>query len=129
MTTRFSSLPNRADIQLPAEPRAESIQCSFEGIEGKRISLLSAERLPASTAITVQYNDTMFLGEVVACAHNCDDTWHLEVKVEQILTSLQSLMMLRERFFSKNVAASTNSRPGSDFLVSEALSAALTVDS
>ena len=71
-------------------------------MEGKRLNLTSRDRLPALTAVTVEYNDAMFLGEVVACTHNCDDTWHVEIKVEQILTGLQSLMNLRARLLGES---------------------------
>ncbi len=74
-------------------------------MEGKRLNLTSRDRLPALTALTVEYDDAMFLGEVVACTHNCDDTWHVEIKVEQILTGLQSLMNLRASLLGEQTPA------------------------
>ena len=74
-------------------------------MEGKRLNLTSRDRLPALTALTVEYGDAMFLGEVVACTHNCDDTWHVEIKVEQILTGLQSLMNLRASLLGEQAPA------------------------
>lgn len=72
-------------------------------MEGKRISLTAQDRLPGSVPVSVQFNDAMFLGEVLVCTHNSDNTWHLEIKVEQILTGLQSLMTLRARLLGEPV--------------------------
>jgi hypothetical protein len=51
--------------------------------------------------VTVEYNDTMLLGEVVACTQDCNQHWHLEFRIEQVLTGLQSLMLLRERLLGE----------------------------
>jgi hypothetical protein len=57
--------------------------------------LETPERLDISTPISVEYNDAMFLGEVIGCRRESEDTWQMIVNVEQILTGLQSLMALR----------------------------------
>jgi hypothetical protein len=44
----------------------------------------------------------MLLGEVVACTQDCDQNFHLELRVEQVLTGLQSLMLLRERLLGES---------------------------
>jgi len=106
VNTIFSDLPNRAIIQVASSVHAgqrDSIPCKFDGIQGKRAQIVSQQRLPISTAITVEYNDTMLLGEVVACTRNVDDMWHIEVRVEQVLTGLQSLMTLRARLLGEQV--------------------------
>ncbi len=82
-------------------------------MEGKRLNLLSRERLSPATAISVEYNDAMFLGEVLACTQDCSDTWHIEVKVEQILTGLQSLMTLRARLLGEGVPQGPKMVPAS----------------
>jgi len=64
-------------------------------MEGKRLRLESPERLSASTVVSVEYNDALFLGEVINCRKDSADIWQLEIKVDQILTGLQSLMALR----------------------------------
>ncbi len=98
MTTTFGDHPHSAVIQIPtgdANGSKHHIPCTFEGIEGKRMVLESPERVGISTPISVEYNDAMFLGEVISCRRESGDTWQMEVKVEQILTGLQSLMALR----------------------------------
>ncbi len=70
-------------------------------MEGKRLILEMRERLPAYKAVTVEYNDALFLGEVVVSA-KINDAWKVEIKVEQILTGLQSLVALRSRLLCEN---------------------------
>ena len=64
-------------------------------MEGKRLRVLAGARLAISAAVSVQYDDAMFLGEVMVCRKESADAWHIEIGVEQILTGLQSLMALR----------------------------------
>ncbi len=98
MTTTFGDHPHSATIQVPtgdADGSKHQILCTFESISFKRMVLESPEQLGISTAISVEYNDAMFLGEVVSCRRESGDTWQMVVNVEQILTGLQSLMALR----------------------------------
>lgn len=71
-------------------------------MDGKRLNLEATEAVPVSTALSVEYDDELFLGEVVSCAQTRQG-WKLEIKVEQILTGLQSLMALRERLLSEGI--------------------------
>jgi hypothetical protein len=71
-------------------------------MDGKRLSLDASESVPVSTVISVEYDDQLFLGEVVICAET-QQGWSLQIKVEQILTGLQSLMALRARLLSEGV--------------------------
>ena len=48
-----------------------------------------------STPVSVEYNDALFLGEVMLCKVGSDGVFRVEIFVEQILTGLQSLMALR----------------------------------
>jgi hypothetical protein len=70
-------------------------------MQGKRLILEASAPVPAFTAVTVEYNDALFLGEIVACA-KMDGLWKVEIKVEQILTGLQSLIALRSRLLCEN---------------------------
>ena len=108
----FSDHPNRATIQvLRAEGGTQSIPCGFKGMEGKRLTLLSREYLPASQALSVEYSDTMFLGEVVACAPEPHGSWRTVIKVEHILTGLQSLMNLQARLLGQQMPHAVERTP------------------
>jgi hypothetical protein len=93
----LASHSNQATIQIPSagSGEMERIPCVFRGVEDKRLSLVSNGRVPAFTPVSVEYDDALFLGEVVACTEDVTHAWHVEIKVEQILTGLQSLMNLR----------------------------------
>lgn len=65
--------------------------------------------MSASTVASVEYNDAMLLCEVVSCTQDCEQRWHLELKIEQILTGLQSLVRLRERLLGESASSRTSS--------------------
>ena len=79
-----------------------TIPCMFQGMHGKRLTLETSECLPSSRVVSVEYDDTLFLGEVVSCV-GTENTWSVEVKVEQVLNGLQSLLALRSRLLSEGV--------------------------
>lgn len=89
--------PQSAVIQLPSGESGErrSIRCIVQKGDSKRLIVAAREPLALSTALSVEYNDAMFLGEVAACARSGEQGWEIEVRIEQILTGLQSLMALR----------------------------------
>ena len=72
-------------------------------MQGKRLNLDVSSPLLASTPVTVEYNDALFLGEVLIC-RKTGDSWKAEIKVEQILTGLQSLIALRARLLGESVS-------------------------
>lgn len=105
MTTSFSDRSRSAVIQVPgsaADRSKRSIPCTFNGMDGKRLSVEADEAVGVSTALSVEYDDELFLGEVVSCAQQ-QQGWKLEIKVEQILTGLQSLMALRARLLTEGI--------------------------
>ncbi len=87
-----------ATIQIPtgdANGSKLQIPCSFSGMDGKRLILEAPERVSMSTPVSVEYNDAMFLGEVMLCKQDRPEAYRVEIHVEQILTGLQSLIALR----------------------------------
>lgn len=98
MISSFDDHPHPATIQIPtSEANGAKIQVlsTFTAMEGKRLILESPERVGLGTAVSVEYNDAMFLGEVTLCRAGADGNYRVEIFVEQILTGLQSLMALR----------------------------------
>jgi hypothetical protein len=73
------------------------------------LTLTTPQRVAVSTAVSLEYNDSMLLCEVVACTQDVEQQWHLELNVEQILTGLQSLMTLRERLLGESAPSRMNS--------------------
>ena len=81
------------------------IPCSFRKFENKQLILESEESLPFGCAISVEYNDALFLGEVIGSAR-LNGTWDVNVRVGSVLTGLQSLMILRDRLLGETVRIS-----------------------
>ncbi len=73
-------------------------------MQGKRLMLCTGECIKESTLVSVEYEDTLLLGEVVICSR-AQDGWTTEIRVEQILTGLQSLMTLRARLLNDGMSA------------------------
>jgi hypothetical protein len=86
-----------------------SIPIVFQTFANKCLTLSTSEALGLSTVVGVEYNDVLFVGEVVRCTAGVGDQWQVEIKVEQTLTGLQSLLILRaelDRHQTESKAAS-----------------------
>ncbi|MGI9070168.1 MAG: hypothetical protein ACR2JB_02275 [Bryobacteraceae bacterium] len=66
----------------------------FETFADKCLTLTTSEQVAISTVVGVEYNDVLFVGEVVRCTAT-GEPWAMDVKVAQTLTGLQSLLILR----------------------------------
>ena len=98
MTSTFDDHPHPATIQIPTGEANGSrlhVPSTFSGMEGKRLILEASERITMSTPVSVEYNDAMFMGEVMLCKPMGDGNYRVEIFVEQILTGLESLIALR----------------------------------
>jgi hypothetical protein len=86
----------RLEMQ-PAHGTGErrSLPIVFQTFANKCLTLSTSEALGLSTAVGVEYNDVLFVGEVMRCTAGAGDQWQVEIKVAQTLTGLQSLLMLR----------------------------------
>jgi hypothetical protein len=76
-------------------------------MDGKNLRLEAPERISISAPVSVEYSDAMFLGEVIACQRNASGVWELQIKVDQILTGLQSLCALRAQLLGETLPASS----------------------
>ena len=106
MNTFSAADAPRAVIQIASpdsDGKKRAVPCSFQGSEGKRLVLQANESVPVSSAVSVEFNDALFLGEVVACAGGVNKGCDIEIEVEQILSGLQSLMALRSHLLSEGV--------------------------
>ncbi len=97
MTFQYSEQPNCRIKLVPFSsfPGKEDLPGTFDCFEDKRLQLSCPEPLRSSQAITVEHDDMLFLGEVLGCTPKSGDQWTVLIKVEQIVTALQSLLCLR----------------------------------
>ena len=75
--------------------KRRSLPIAFQTFANKCLTLTTSEPLDTSTAVGLDYNGVLFVGEVVRCTAGVGDQWQVEIKVAQTLTGLQSLLMLR----------------------------------
>jgi hypothetical protein len=102
----FDDHPQTATLQVPlpsGNGAKRSIPCAFHGMDGRRLIVEAGEALSLSTALSIEHEDNLFLGEVVACAAQAPGVYKMEIKIEQILTGLHSLMALRSRLLGEAV--------------------------
>ncbi len=104
MSNQHTEADQYAVLSIPAaegHSQKREVTCLFEGLDGKRLSLEAQERPPVSSVVSIEFHDALFLGEVVRVAPANRGTWRVEVKVEQILNGLQSLVNLRARLLGE----------------------------
>ena len=91
-------------IQIPGTHGSRrEIPCSLDKFENNRLLLSTTERVSTATLISVKRDDALLLGEVVTCSPANEASWKLEVRVEQILSGLQSLVALRARLLGEGL--------------------------
>ena len=97
-TQRCEQQPKCSITLIPFSnfPAREAFEGNFDRFESKKLHLSCRQPLPSSQAITVEHEDMLFLGEVIACTPKSEGEWTVLIKVEQILTALQSLLRLRK---------------------------------
>jgi hypothetical protein len=93
--TQNSDNSARLEVQ-PAHATGErrKLSVGFQTFANKCLTLMTSEQLGISTVVGVEYNDVLFLGEVVRCTA-LGELWAVDIKVGQMLTDLQSLLILR----------------------------------
>ena len=102
----LSDQPESAVMQVPlpsGRGAKRSIQCALVGVQGARLLVEAGEAVPAYTALSIEHEDRLILGEVVSCAPFGAAAYRVEIKVEQILTGLQNLMALRSRLLGEAI--------------------------
>jgi hypothetical protein len=104
VTTSFGDHPYSAVLKIPSgapDGSKHEIPCTFGAMEGKHLLLEAPERISISAPVSVEYSDAMFLGEVIGCQRAAGGVWELHIKVDQILTGLQSLCALRAQLLGE----------------------------
>ncbi len=85
---------------------------------GNRLALLTDRDIPLCAPLTVEHDDTLYLGEVVkspvppltAGVSLNHARYHIEVVIEQVLGGLQSLVTLRARLLDEQARGGRTDR-------------------
>jgi len=91
-STRSDSV--RVEIALSDGGR-RGIGGTLQLFGGKVLVLRTPERICPSTALSIEYNDVLFVGEVTASEAEGHSSWAIQISVKHTLTGLRSLMNLR----------------------------------
>ncbi len=67
---------------------------AFTSFTTRYLTLTAGELIRASLAVSVEYNDILFVGEVIACCEESSNCFEIQIDVEHTLTGLQSLLKL-----------------------------------
>jgi hypothetical protein len=84
----------RIEIVAPDGSR-RAITGSFRMFAAKVLLVSTTEPVAASTAVSVEHNDMLFIGEVAGSETQADSSFTMRISVKHTLTNLQSLMNLR----------------------------------
>lgn len=98
---------NDASLRIPSGALGEirEVECSFQEMRGTRLTVECAYPVDLSTAVSVKYEDALYLGEVMK-ATGVSGRWLVEINVEQILSGLNSLLALRKQLMSEQTVSS-----------------------
>jgi hypothetical protein len=91
------STGSNSKLHIPQGPGKKDriIPCLVNYCHGVRLQIITAEAVPPGSAISVEHDDALHLGEVV---HNTPQShvWKTEICVEQVLHGLMDVMKARE---------------------------------
>src|SRR5438270_25457 len=76
----------------------------FESFANGRLTILTPARIPGMQAVSVEYDDILFLGEVMACSIGEGGSCRVDIQVQQTLTGLQSLIRLKAALIGVEIA-------------------------
>jgi hypothetical protein len=90
-------------VHLPKEggDKGRIISCIVNYWQGPRLQIIAPERIAPGAAVSIEHEDVLLMGEVVAIAEQAH-LWRADVKVEHALTGLMSLMTLRARLLDES---------------------------
>jgi hypothetical protein len=105
VTTSFEELPATGILYVAADQNGKAkrmLPCTVCEMASKHLTIRAEEGMRPSSPVSVEFNDTLFLGEVIACSR-VPEGWTANVRVEQVLTDLQGLLVLRARLLGEPV--------------------------
>ena len=84
-------------LSLAESGADHSFSGQFQSFEQKRLVFTAHQLRPVSSAVSLEYNNVLFVGEVLACQAEAQNTWKVLVQVQPLLNGLESLLHLRQQ--------------------------------
>jgi hypothetical protein len=99
------SAPSYSRVHLPKgeDGKERVISCMVNYWRGPRLQIIVSERIAAGAAVSVEHEDVLLIGEVVASTEQAH-LWRADVQVEHALNGLMSLMALRAKLLDERPA-------------------------
>ena len=97
-----SADPVKIDI-VSSDGFRQTIDGTFQQFTSRWLFLNVSERIPPLMVVSVERDDVLLTGEVLACTRNEDGSWRLRIQVAHKLTNLRSLMRLRGSLLGEQV--------------------------
>ena len=85
--------------------KRDRIAGAFQSFANQRLIFTASQPFPVSGAVSLEYNDILFVGEILACQAEAKNTWKVLLQVQQMLHGLESLLMLRQQLQSMEPAS------------------------
>jgi hypothetical protein len=95
--------PYSAKLHLPStalDGRDLDFPCTVEFCNGAELRILCGVPLAARSAVSVEHEDALLLGEVVRSFERAD-AWCYSIRVKQVLNGLISIMALRSHLLKE----------------------------
>jgi hypothetical protein len=107
------SVGSYSKVHLPngAGDKDRIISCMVNYWQGPRLQIISSEKVPAGTAVSVEHEDVLLMGEVVMSLPQAH-LWRVDVQVEQALNGLMNLMALRAKLLEESPVRAEAAIPG-----------------
>jgi hypothetical protein len=97
------SASSYSKLHLPQQEEGAKeriISCVVNYWQGPRLQIILSEKIAAGTAISVEHEDMLLMGEVVANVQQ-SHLWRADIHVEHALTGLMNLMALRAKLLEE----------------------------
>jgi hypothetical protein len=104
-------IETRPALIQAADTHGDKVPCEVEAVSGKQLSVRVLDQYPPYTAVTVQCEDVMFLGDIICCVPQPAGGYRSDVKIHQVLTGLQNLMNLRARLLGEGAGHPVSATP------------------
>lgn len=110
LTNPLFAPTSKVRIPMGPEKGERVVSCTVNSFKDGRLQIMAPEAIPSGTAISVEHEDALLLGEVLVSVPK-PNAWHIEVRVEQVLNGLMNLMALRARLLQETPAPSPVAMP------------------
>lgn len=85
-----------------------TVPCTVRSLKDGRLQIVASRTVASGAAVGVETDDALLLGEVISSAPK-PHAWHIEIRVEQILDDLTSLLALRTKLLEEKTTLVSSS--------------------